>query len=495
MIISQALRTRLKIIAENRDEYDKLIGMKMLHKDDMNFSCSDSLVNRYLLNFEVDKIEKDKCLPQLEIVNSPLRPYQIKDVQTMLSWRSLINANDMGLGKTLETIYYCKLANFNKVLIICPKAVLAHWKNQFHQWYPEITVEILPNRIKSNVVIVNYEQVRIHPELYSKTKWDLIVCDEAHKIKNHKSQIGKLIHKIPALNRLALTGTPIINYVDDMYNILFWVDSRALGEGYWRFVDLFCHVPYNPFGEVIEGLTKDVHRVELLKKVLSNYVIRSTKEEVLTDLPKKGIYDITLAFSKAQRELYDDVKKLVFEKLPKNCTISNAAIHLLRLIQVTSNPALFNDKINNPKFEYILELLEENPDKSLVVFTQFAQTVEALTHYLRLAEIGCTSITGSDTIMHRLIGVQKFIHKESRVIIGTIGAMGQGIDGLQNVCSTVIFIDSSWSPQINAQAEDRVYRFGQKLPVDVYYLRLEKSVDQLVGKRVLNKELDVRELL
>jgi SNF2 family DNA or RNA helicase len=483
---------RIIIIADTPDEKQKLREFGFLEKAVGRFSCEDSLVNRLLLDWKPWELERTSYWYLPENYVSPLREYQRKDVARMLCWKSLINANDMGLGKTIETIYYCKIAEFKKILIICPKAVIAHWVEQFQKWGPEFVVTTEPiDYREANVLIVNYEKV-YHVEQFQGVLWDLVVCDEAHRIKNHKSQIGKIIHKIPSQNRLALTGTPITNLVDDMFNILFWVDKRSVGGGYWHFVDLFCHIPFNPFGKVIEGLTKNKERVKLLQRILASYVIRSTKEEVLPDLPKKGVYDITLSFDKKQRELYDDVKKLVFEKLPARCTISNAAIHLLRLIQVTSNPQIFKSDCTNPKFEYIRQKLDDNPEKSFVVFSQFAETVRSFAKFLTSDAV---LITGSESIEERTDAVAQFRSKKVRVIVGTIGAMGQGIDGLQDVCSTVFFIDPSWSPQINQQAEDRVYRFGQSLPVDVYYLRLEKSVDQIIGKRLEEKEMDVRELL
>ena len=177
------------------------------------------------------------------------------------------------------------------------------------------------------------------------------------------------------------------------------------------------------------------------------------------------------------------------DELPETLTIANAAVHLLRLMQVTSDPKIFDPSIDNPKFEYIAELLEENPDKKLVVYTSYKQTATDLMKHL---SVKCSVITGELDIEQRKKAIADFITGKSTVLIGTIGALGTGVDGLQKVCSTAIFLDCSWSPQMNQQAEDRLHRIGQYEPVDIYYLRLKDSVDQYVGQIVEQKDFDAK---
>ena len=199
--------------------------------------------------------------------------------------------------------------------------------------------------------------------------------------------------------------------------------------------------------------------------------------------------------SKAQRELYRREKQLLLDKLPENCTIANGAVLAMRLRQTTSWPGLFLEKENGPKFEWILETCLNNPKEQFVVFTSFEQTAEALRKFLMNKLVTAFTITGKHSAEVNETNKKIFINGKCRVLIGTIGAMGQGYDGLQKVSRIVIFIDRDWSPGIMDQAEDRLHRMGQEHPVSVYYLECRGSFDQHVGRINMNKTEGIRRAL
>ena len=195
-----------------------------------------------------------------------------------------------------------------------------------------------------------------------------------------------------------------------------------------------------------------------------------------------------------QKKLYNDIKQLAVEALSaNNVSIANGMSQLIHLQQVTSNPGLF-DIDKNIKFEWIKDLLDDNSDLKILVFSRFRQTILALNEYLN--SYGIATIHGGIKNEERESEKIKFISNENvRIMSGTIGALGESVDGLQYVCHTVIFIDKMWNPEENNQAIGRVLRNSQEMFVNVYTLVCEKTVDEKVGRVNLKKIEDIRSVL
>ena len=158
--------------------------------------------------------------------------------------------------------------------------------------------------------------------------------------------------------------------------------------------------------------------------------------------------------------------------------------------QVTTNTNLFGD-IKNPKFEWVKDWLEDC-DSKVIVFSKFTETLKELQKYLGKDTVeiyhGKLSLTEREHIK------KKFISGDCRVLAGTIGALGVGTDGLQEVCNNVIFLDRDWSPAINDQAESRIDRSGQKKVTNVYILKMRVTIDEYVEQIINHKNDDVKEL-
>ena len=204
---------------------------------------------------------------------------------------------------------------------------------------------------------------------------------------------------------------------------------------------------------------------------------------------------VLLPMTKKQRELYRKEKDLLLDQLPDTLTIANGAVLTMRLMQTTSWPGLYIENEPGPKFEWILESCINNPKEKFVVFSVFEKTISALVQYLNDNGVSAVSITGKNKAETNEINKRLFVDKSTQVLAGTIGAMGQGYDELQHVCRLMIFIDRDWSPEIMAQAEDRLHRKGQDNPVSIFYLECQGSFDQHVGRVNRNKAEDIREAL
>lgn len=484
---------RIRLTPEWEEDTDviknTLIGARLQKSGD--YTVGGSLANELLLfNKAPDSLFTTNTF-NLQEGHPGLKSYQVFDVARMLNLKGCLNANPMGYGKTVETIEYIKQSKVEKVLIIAPKSVLEQWASEIEKWWPNCPLGVYVNPSKIHfavdICIVNYEKLeRMNLE---STLWDLIVCDEAHRIKNPKSKRSVKLKQIPTMYKLALTGTPITNKPNDLFNILHWLNPTYVGESYWDFVNAFCEVEDSFFGNKIIGLTKDEDKQKLLKRILE---VASVRNPDLHLTKGKQIIDVTIKMTTEQGQLYKDVKNLVFSKLPENMTIANGLSKLIRLQQVTSNTALY-DINKNPKFEWIADLLEDNPDEKIVVFSKFSSTLASLNKFLKDRGYQVATIVGS--LEDRMSEKIKFTTPEYRIITGTIGALGTGVDGLQHESSTVVFIDRDWSPAINEQAEDRVNRLGQTKRVNVYNLMCKGSIDYYVGKLLIKKADDIRELL
>ena len=344
------------------------------------------------------------------------------------------------------------------------------------------------------IYIVNYDKLRNEKILakFKRYRWDWVVLDEAHKIKNRISKQAVAVKLIPSARRMLLTGTPILRYVDDLWSSLNFLGEEYSGKSYWAFVDYFCEVEKTPWGNKIVGTTDNTFRQEVLRKLLSLFMIRHDTIEVAHGKTQEVV---RLPMTKAQRDLYRKERQLLLDQLPENCTISNGAVLTMRLRQTTSWPGLFIEDEPGPKFEWILEQCENSPEERLVVFTVFEQTAEALSQWLFHKSVRAVTITGKNKDAVNTRNKTWFLNGKAQVLIGTIGAMGQGYDELQHASKVAIFIDRDWSPEIMSQAEERLHRMGQKHLVRVYYLECQGSFDQHVGRINMNKSEGIRRAL
>ena len=484
----------LHVYLETPQEYKVkplLLGWRQ-RKKDVFIIAEDNLINRLVLGMSVTEVIERNVS---RIANTDgLQPFQVKDIDKMMGLQHCLNANPMGLGKTVETVRYLAANKPKTALIVCPKIIRTQWKDQLERW-GNLKAEIYDGQqnVAPSVWIINYDKLRNEKTLmkFKEFQWEFLILDEAHKIKSRRAQQTQAVKNIPAAHRVALTGTPILRYVDDLWSILNFLDPQYACNSYHTFVDYFCEQQQTPWGPKIVGMTKNPNKIALLNALLDFISVRNAVKVGAG----KTRETVRLPMAKKQRELYRKEKQLLLDELPENCTIANGAVLTIRLMQTTSWPGLFEPGEHGPKFEWVLEMCKNNPTEKIVVFSVFERTATALKLFLEDNGIHASTITGKQKAETNEKSRSTFIEGDSQVLIGTIGAMGQGYDGLQEVSHTLIFVDRDWSPEILKQAEDRLNRMGQKKMVNIYYLECQGSFDQHVGRINFNKADDIRRAL
>lgn len=484
----------LHVYLETPQEYTVkplLLGWRQRKKDAF-IIAEDNLINRLVLGMSVTAVIERNVSKTANI--DGLQPFQVSDIDKMMGLQHCLNANPMGLGKTVETVRYLAANNPKTALIVCPKIIRTQWKDQLERW-GNLKAEIYDGQqnVAPGIWIINYDKLRNEKTLmkFKEFQWEFLILDEAHKIKSRRAQQTQAVKNIPAAHRVALTGTPILRYVDDLWSILNFLDPKYACNSYHTFVDYFCEQQQTPWGPKIIGMTKNPNKIALLNALLDFISVRNAVKVGAG----KTREIVRLSMTKKQRELYKKEKQLLLDELPENCTIANGAVLTIRLMQTTSWPGLFEPNEHGPKFEWVLEMCKNNPTEKIVVFSVFERTATALKFYLEDNGIHASTITGKQKAETNEKSRSAFIEEGSQVLIGTIGAMGQGYDGLQEVSHTLIFVDRDWSPEILKQAEDRLNRMGQKKMVNIYYLECQGSFDQHVGRINFNKADDIRRAL
>lgn len=422
-------------------------------------------------------------------------PHQIEAFNYILAWKNILVADEPGLGKTAESIYASdylrKAGKVKKCLIICGvNTIKYNWLDEIkiHSDEDAILIEGTEqkrlefiNKWKNSDVyygIINIEALRKDSIFAALNRVaDCIICDEIHKAKNGRSQQGSALRALNAPYKIGLTGTPIDNKVEDLYNILSWlgVEKRSFS----KFRDTYCKldrwhsvVGYKNLGQ--------------LKKELSTVMIRRKKSDVV-DLPEKIYKTEYVDLSKAEKKKYRELQAGILNNIDKILDMDNPLSSIFHLREVTGG--LYTDEKDNAKLTRIKEIIEEEiipARKKVIVFSKYEEITKI--YMQALSDYHPAYITGTVDPSVRQKEVERFQNDpECRVCIGTIGAMGTGIT--LTAASTVIFADKDWTLSSNRQAEDRAHRIGTKENVNVITIVAKGTIDEYVETILQDKEL------
>ena len=413
-----------------------------------------------------------------------LYPFQKTGVDFLHGRQSALLFDEMGLGKTVQAI---KAANWNKpLLIVCPAFLKFNWEKELNLWgYPH-PIKVIKKKKDFRIpygkeaVVVSYSM--LPPWTYQIENETTLIADEAHCVKNYKAKRTRSFRSLAAATinangRVwAMTGTPLMNKPHELWGLLKSIGlSYEAYEDWNKFVYLF-NGRKNQWNGWDWGIPRN-GAGDGLKKV----GLGRRKRTVLPDLPTKARRFLDVTLSRSVKAMCNDV---LSELQAHGVSLEDiTASHKAAKLRIDfENIARIRKAVADAKIPKMLEYVSlfEETYTPLVVFAQHRAPIDALT-----TREGWATITGSTPQIKRAEYVQMFQEGKLKGIAGTIGAMSTGITLTH--ASNMMFVDMSWVPGDNLQAEDRICRIGQKSACQYLILTADHPMDELVNRALVYK--------
>jgi SNF2 family DNA or RNA helicase len=406
---------------------------------------------------------------------SPLPPYQKAGIARLLAEPGVLLADEMGLGKTIQAIGALRVLLHRGVpepaLVVVPTGLVLQWRRQFREWAPELTLSTCiggPEERRqrwlapAQVYLTGFDALRSDMALPSpygprRRLWQVVVADEAQRIKNAHTAIAATVKALPRRRAWALTGTPLENRPDDTVSILEFVAP---------------------------GLCDPAEMVAGLRKALSVVQLRRRRADVLPDLPPKMVFEIAPDLLPVQRTAYDIAHRegLVWlRSLGAELRVTHVLELILRLKQIcnacprTGASAKLVDLVRR------LDVVARAGEKALV-FTQFVAVpfgAEAIARALK--PLNPLLLTGRMSAAARDDAMTQFATDPDRHVL--VSSLRTGGVGLNLTAASVVFhFDRWWNPAVETQAEDRAHRIGQTRAVQVFAYLTPDSIEQRIGE-------------
>jgi superfamily II DNA or RNA helicase len=430
--------------------------------------------------------------PWEKLIKADLYPYQKAGVLFAAQAGRCLIADEMGLGKTLQAIaatgLMARIYGIEKVLIVCPSSLKYQWRQEIEK-FTNRTAQVIQGLWHSRqeqyertafFKIVNYDVV--HRDLAAIGKWspDLIILDEAQRIKNWKTRLAKSVKQLSSPYAIVLTGTPLENRIEELHSIVEFIDRNHLGP-LFRFLN--AHQTVDPSGKVVGY--KDLHR---LGKTLESILIRRSKKEVLPQLPERMDKNYFVKLEPEQRQIHEENREKAarfIHKWQKYHFLSDEdqqclMMALQNMRMVCDNTYLLDQQtIKGGKIdelEILLREIFENPKNKVVIFSQWVRMGELVSAMFKVNKWKYVYLHGSVSSSKRGDMIKTFKEDpECRVFLST-DAGGTGLNLQQ--ASVVINLDLPWNPAVLEQRIGRVHRLGQQQAVQVINFVAEDSIEQ-----------------
>lgn len=404
---------------------------------------------------------------QLDFPFQPF-PYQYEGIAFLFPRETAILADEMGLGKTMQAISAVRMllrsGQLRTVLLICPKPLVTNWLREFRLWASEIPVTVVEGDAAKRqwiwrqpavpVRIANYELLMRDWPLSDGTQphYDLVILDEAQRIKNRQSSTAQLARSLPRTRSWALTGTPIENSVDDLVSIF-----EFLSPGYLR----------------------DDMQLKSISKATRDYVLRRTKDKVLTEMPPKMYRDADLELTVDQMNSYrsaEDEGVIQLTEMGEMLTIQHVFELVLRLKQICNFDPATGSSCKLERLEADMEEIAASGKKA-IVFSQWVDTLEKIAQ--PLSRFGPMQYHGRIAPSRRDGVIEQFKQDPSKhVILMSYGAGSVGLN-LQ-FCEYVFLFDRWWNPAVEDQAINRAHRIGASGTVTVTRMIAMNTIEQRI---------------
>jgi superfamily II DNA or RNA helicase len=467
----------------------------------------------------------DRGLPALRTLKRTLYDYQRQGVERFLRSGRMLLADDMGLGKTTQAIAACHALYESGVvrrgLLIVPASLKSQW---LREWRETSTVpveavdgpaearQVIYRKHRAGFLIIGYEQLLRDVESIQALSPEMVVLDEAQRIKNYATKSAVYVKALAPAYRLVLTGTPLENRLEELASILDWVDDVALAPK-WRLVP--WHTTWE--GDGAAGKTGARH-LEVLRKRLEPCFLRRIRKEVLSQLPARTDTRVPVEMTPQQLGAHAELDQPIKQLMASARRRPLRQPEFLKLMQLLTQQRIISNGLGQVEFEGLWPSYEKaRPTQALldglfspklhelrrligdlclqqgrkvVVFSQWRRMLRlsewALRDVLGDAGIKAVFFTGAESQQQRSRAVVDF-HDDPRVrvmFLSDAGGVGLNLQRASNAC---INLELPWNPSVLEQRIGRIYRIGQKAPIDVFTLVNEQGIEARISSVVSAK--------
>ena len=464
----------------------------------------------------LNKEFKRKLVPKA--LNAELRPYQKEGFKWINEITDLgfggVLADDMGLGKTLQIIAFLLSQKKSKSIVVVPTSVIYNWMDEFEKFAPSIRIGLVhgskskrdkvlrdfkrglgikieeenlkeKSYEKYDVLLTTYGTLKNDEKAYENLSFDYCIIDEAQNIKNPSAQATLSVKNIKSRCNIALTGTPIENNLMELWSIFDFVMP-----GYLFTKDRFR-----------ERFILDESNLSELKSLITPFILRRLKEEVLSELPEKLEKKYLVEMKGKQKQLYSFYVKAIKNQLNENKSSEksgrdkiNLFAYLTKLREICLDPSIVvpDYKGGSSKLTVVREIVKDASEsgKKILLFSQFTSVLQKIEEDFKKEDISYLYLDGGTSAKDRVERVKKF-NEDSNIKVFLISLKAGGVGLNLTSASVVIHFDPWWNPSVEDQATDRVHRFGQENKVEVIKLVAKDTIEE---KIVLMQE-DKRELI
>jgi len=451
----------------------------------------------------------------MKTIKRPLYPYQHEGITRFLGTGRLLLADDMGLGKTAQAIGACHVlwhrGEVKRGLLVVPAPLKSQWAREW-ALFSDVPVEVVdgpPSQREAiyreqdrGFLIANYEQVLRDLPLMHDWAPDMIVLDEAQRIKNWATKTAGYVKQLQPKYRLVLTGTPMENRLEELASIMDWVDESVL-EPKWRLA---------PWHATLCRGTQEVagaRNLDTLRTRLRETMVRRLRGEVLDQLPSRTDTRVPVDLTPAQQMEHDDLARPIASLIQRGKTRPLTQPEFLRLMQFAQLqfldvwPTLSGmDKpqdtvlrsLDSPKLLELRELVRQlvlDGGQKVVVFSQWRRMLRlanwAVSDLLSGTGLRSAFFSGDESQKRRTQNIIEFHDDPSLAVLFSTDAGGVGLN-LQRAASSVVNLELPWNPAVLEQRIGRVYRLGQKQPVQVFNLVSEQGIEARIADIVSDKQ-------
>jgi hypothetical protein len=433
----------------------------------------------------------------LALVRTPLYDFQMEGALFLACRGRSILGDDMGLGKTVQTLAAVEILarerGVRRVLVVAPASVKYQWETEIKK-FTDRPVQVIEGGIDERreqyaaetfYKLVNYEQVVRDREVINDWKPDLIVLDEAQRIKNWEAKTSREVKKLKSRYAIVLTGTPLENKLEELYSIVQFVDERRFGPA---FQFLHDHRVLDEHGNL-----KGYRNLDKIRERLAPVFLRRTRSEVLGQLPPRTDNTIFVELADAQRVPYEEQRVALARLLQKNYLTDLDRKRILAAVvnmRMVCDSLFLLDKQSrvSPKLDEFAELVADitTEDHKAVVFSQWETMILEAAKVLDARGVGYAVLHGGLAGKDRKEALERFKSDPACKVFLSTDAGGTGLN-LQTA-DTVVNLELTWNPAVLEQRIARIHRMGQDRPVRVVNLVTRGTIEERVLRTLEAKQ-------